>query len=267
MLALLDIKAILITALIFIPLETILPLRPGQKRLRAHWRNDSVYLLVNGLIVKLSLLALTAGMLAMTAAAIPHVIATVVQAQPVWLQVIEVLLIADTGFYFAHRCFHAVPALWKFHAVHHSIEEMDWLAAYRVHPLDQIATKAASYLPVFALGFSVEAILAFSLLYKWQSLVIHSNSRLNLGPLRLLLATPHFHHWHHANEPAAFDKNFAGQLPLLDLLFGTLFLPDRMPARYGADDPVPALYHQQLLYPLRQHAPRAPTPEVQDAHA
>ena len=129
-----------------------------------------------------------------------------VQSQPLWLQVPEVLLVADIGFYLAHRAFHAVPFLWKFHSMHHSIEEMDWLAAYRVHPLDQILTKSASFLPVYALGFSDSAILLFVLIYKWQSVAIHSNSRIGLGPLKWLFASPQFHHWHHAKEPAAMTR-------------------------------------------------------------
>ena len=256
MLALFDFKAILITALIFIPLEMLLPSRREQKLLRRHWRNDGIYLIFNSAVIKLGLLVAAVGLLSAIHAMVPGTIGLAVQSQPIWLQAIEVLVVADTGFYFAHRCFHAIPFLWKFHAIHHSIEEMDWLAAYRVHPLDQILTKTASYLPVFLLGFSSEAVLIFALIYRWQSLIIHSNSRISLGRhLEWLLATPHFHHWHHANEPAAYDKNFAGQLPLLDRIFGTLFLPDTMPARYGTDDPVPTLYHQQLAYPLDQALP------------
>lgn len=262
MLALFDFRVVLVTALIFIPLEMLLPLRKSQKLLRAHWRNDGVYLLFNGIIIKLGLAILVAGMLAAIHAMVPGELGAVIQRQPIWLQAIEVLVVADIGFYFAHRCFHAVPFLWKFHAVHHSIEEMDWLAAHRVHPIDQIATKTVSFLPVLLLGFSGEAVAIFAMIYQWQSLIVHSNSRLGLGPLEWLLATPHFHHWHHANQPEAFDKNFAGQLPFLDKIFGTLFLPENMPARYGTDEPVPALYHQQLAYPL---SPPVLTPKTEDA--
>jgi sterol desaturase/sphingolipid hydroxylase (fatty acid hydroxylase superfamily) len=135
---------------------------------------------------------------------------------------------------------------------------MDWLAAHRVHPVDQILTKAASLLPVFALGFSEAAIAIFAFTYQWQSVLIHANLKLDFGPLKWLVASPQFHHWHHANEKAAFDKNFAGQLPFLDALCGTLFMPERMPSKYGIDYPVPALYHEQLTYPLR---PESRTPE------
>jgi sterol desaturase/sphingolipid hydroxylase (fatty acid hydroxylase superfamily) len=254
MLGPIDFQSYLIVALIFVQLELIFPLRSQQKILRKHWPNDLVNLLLNGVIIQFGLLLAIGAMMAAIRLSVPPAAVAWIRAQPLWLQLVEVLLVADLGFYAAHRAFHAIPFLWRFHAVHHSIEEMDWLAAYRVHPLDQILTKSASLLPVYALGFSNGAILLFALIYKWQSLAIHSNTRLGLGPFRWVLASPQFHHWHHANEPAARDKNFAGQLPFLDAIFGTLFLPPSSPAKYGTDDPVPARYDQQLFYPLRPHS-------------
>jgi sterol desaturase/sphingolipid hydroxylase (fatty acid hydroxylase superfamily) len=162
------------------------------------------------------------------------------------------IVIGDIGFYCAHRAFHTVPWLWKFHQIHHSIEELDWLAAARVHPIDQILTKGASLLPIFALGFSEVAIGMYLMLYYWQSFLIHANLRIRFGPLRWLLASPEFHHWHHSNHREARNKNFAGQLPLLDLLLGTLHMPrGKVPQRYGIDEPVPRTYVSQLLHPFQ----------------
>lgn len=251
MIELLDLEAILIIAMIFIPLERLLPLHPEQRVLRKNWINDVVYLFFNGILIKLGFLILVGSAMIGLQLVIPAGVSAYVQAQPIWLQAIEVILVADLGFYLAHRTFHAVPFLWKFHAIHHSIEEMDWLAAHRVHPVDQILTMIASLLPVYALGFSGPAVAIYALLYQGQSLLIHSNTRIGFGPLKWVLASPQFHHWHHANERQAYDKNFAGQLPLIDALLGTLHMPERMPKAYGCDDPIPPLYHQQLAYPLR----------------
>jgi len=245
-----DLIQYLIVALVFVQLEMFWPLRTEQKTFRRHWRDDLVMLLVNGLVIQGGLVLSIGAMVAALHWAMPVQVSAFIKSQPLWLQIIEVMVLADLGFYAAHRAFHAVPFLWQFHAVHHSIEEMDWLASYRVHPLDQIVTKSASFLPVFALGFSDAAVFYFVLLFKWQSTAIHSNSRLSLGPLRWLLASPLFHHWHHANQPEALNKNFAGQLPLLDWLFGTLFLPSQMPARYGTDVKVPMRYDRQMLFPF-----------------
>jgi sterol desaturase/sphingolipid hydroxylase (fatty acid hydroxylase superfamily) len=254
-----DLVQYLIVGLIFIQVELYFPLR-NQKLFRRHWRNDLVFLVLNGVIIQLGLAAAIAGLIAAVRFVVPHAVGAAVQSQPLWLQVIEVLLLADAGFYVAHRAFHAIPFLWKFHALHHSIEEMDWLASYRVHPLDQIVTKTVSYLPVFALGFSDASIFIFVMMFKWQALIIHSNSRIAIGPLKWLFASPQFHHWHHANEPDAIDKNFAGQLVFLDWLGGTLYMPARMPDRYGTDEPVPQRYDRQLIYPLRPAQSPLPVP-------
>ena len=175
-----------------------------------------------------------------------------VHSQPAWLQFVEILLIADLGFYLAHRAMHAVPCLWRLHAVHHSIEELDWLAGFRVHPLDQSIVKSASVVPVFLLGFSSNAIGAYFLLYAWQSVFLHSNVKIRFGPgLRWLLATPEFHHWHHSKDCALRDKNFAGQLPFLDAIFRTAYMPKgRRPTSFGIVEPMRQHYLLQLAMPF-----------------
>jgi sterol desaturase/sphingolipid hydroxylase (fatty acid hydroxylase superfamily) len=174
--------------------------------------------------------------------------------QPHWLQAIELIVLADLGFYGAHRLFHAVPFLWRFHAIHHSIEELDWLAAHRVHALDQILTKGASLIPAFALGFSEWAIATYFVLYQWHSLLLHANVRLSFGPLHWLIASPEFHHWHHSKQREAYQKNFAGQLSLWDIVFGTAHMPKgETPNCYGVDEPVPSGYVSQFFYPFRRN--------------
>ena len=96
------------------------------------------------------------------------------------------------------------------------------------------------------------------LIYGWQSVLIHSNVRLNFGPLRWLLASPEFHHWHHSNDREARNKNFAGQVPVLDYLFGTLHLPPGRANQIRADQPIPQTYAAQLLYPFRRASASRP---------
>ncbi len=250
-----DWRAIIVLVLIFVPLERLLPARPEQWLLRRHWINDTVYLLANGIVIKLGLLLVIGAFLAWWG---PVDSTGFVGRQPLWLQVAGALVVADAGFYMAHRLFHAVPILWRFHAVHHSIEELDWLAAHRVHPADQIVHASASLLPLFMLGFSAEAMAGYGIIYFLQSHLVHSNVRVSFGPLRHVFASPQFHHWHHANHPEARDRNFAPSLTWLDRVFGTLHLPDRAPTLYGTDDPVPPDYLRQLAWPLiRSREPRA----------
>ena len=250
-----EVKDLLLVCLIFVPLERLFALHPEQKIFRGGWQTDLGHVFATGVLVKFGL-AISVVVISLAAERLtPTALRAAVAAQPIWLQFLEILLLADLGFYLAHRAFHAIPLLWRFHAVHHSIEELDWLAAHRVHPVDQILTKSASFLPIFSLGFLVEPILLFALFYRWQALLIHSNVRIGFGPLRWVIASPQFHHWHHANCPDAIGKNFAGQLPIWDLLFGTLHLPHgRMPQRYGTDDLVPRSYLAQMAYPFVRKA-------------
>lgn len=162
------------------------------------------------------------------------------------------IILADLYYYWAHRLFHTVPALWKFHAVHHSIEDMDWIAAHRTHPIDTAITNSGALILAILLEFSAAAFLIFSLQFSWHSLLKHSNIKVGWGPLRWFYLTPAYHHWHHANMKAAYDKNFSGQLPLWDLLFGTAIMKEtESPEKYGVDDPVPLRFVGSLLYPFR----------------
>lgn len=243
-----DFQGILILLLIFLPLERLLPHRREQRVLRRHWMNDSIYLTINPILISLGMAAVVGVMMIGARAAVPDSVIGTIRGLPVWAQAIGAIAVADVGFYFAHRLLHAVPFLWRFHAIHHSIEELDWLAAHRVHPLDQIFVASCSLVPVFAMGFSGLAVSIMGFVYMLQSHLVHSNVRIGFGPFRWLVASPLYHHWHHAHGDR--QVNFAAHLTCLDWIFGTLHLPERMPERLGIDDPVPTDYLRQLAYPL-----------------
>jgi lathosterol oxidase len=133
---------------------------------------------------------------------------------------------------------------------------MDWLAGSRLHLVDAAATRALTYIPIYVLGFSEPAVFAYIAWVVVQATFIHANVGWRLGALRPLLATPAFHHWHHAAEPEAVDKNFAVHLPVLDRIFGTYYLPERWPKAYGiaGGGDVPPGYLPQLLHPFRHRA-------------
>ncbi|HEX7663064.1 MAG TPA: sterol desaturase family protein [Polyangiaceae bacterium] len=254
-----DLKGIASVAAVFLPLQLALPHRREQKIFRKQWVSDFSYLLFNGFFISFGIAVLTTFALPYLKALLPlGVLDFVGRRHFVW-QVLAAFVISDIGYYVAHRLFHAVPFLWRFHAVHHSIEELDWLAAHRVHFVDQTVTMAMSSLPVLVLGFSPEALAAFGFIHLMQAHLVHSNTRVHFGPLRWVFCSPLFHHWHHANEPAAWDKNFSARLVVLDRIFGTFYMPDHMPARYGTNDPVPTIYPLQLVWPLTRQA-RAPRP-------
>ena len=79
-------------------------------------------------------------------------------------------------------------------------------------------------------------------------------TRIGFGPLRWLVVSPIYHHWHHALEPEAIDKNFAVQLAFIDRLFGALYLPEgKIPQKYGTDTSVPDTYLGQLAVPFSRN--------------
>jgi sterol desaturase/sphingolipid hydroxylase (fatty acid hydroxylase superfamily) len=175
-----------------------------------------------------------------------------IAAQPRVLQILEMLILADLFGYGAHRLFHG-RTLWRFHAVHHSAEDLDWLAATRVHPLNDVLMTVLQVVPLYFLGFRGETLAALVPLLGFYVLFLHANLRWDFGPLRYVIASPAFHRWHHTSETEGLQRNFAGIFPAIDLLFGTLYLPrDRRPQRFGVDgEQVPRSFLGQLAYPFR----------------
>ena len=248
------IVGILVAAVIFIPLERVYALHP-KRVLHAGWRTDVAHAAVNRVLSTVGLVAVIVAVGLALRAITPELLRRTVHALPLVLQFVVALLITELAFYWAHRASHRVPALWRFHKVHHSITEMDWLASARLHPIDQAFTRSCIALPLFALGFSASMFGAYLLFEGVQALFIHSNVRFTFGPLRYVAATPMFHHWHHADASETTTVNFGAQLPLMDAIFGTLHLPrHRWPTAYGIDEPTPTGYLRQLAWPFRGEA-------------
>jgi sterol desaturase/sphingolipid hydroxylase (fatty acid hydroxylase superfamily) len=151
--------------------------------------------------------------------------------------------------------------LWKFHAVHHSSESVDWLSSVRLHPVNDIVTRVLQVLPLYWLGFSGAVLAAYVPFLTFYALLLHANVNWTFGPFRYAIASPAFHRWHHTTEAEGLDKNFAGTFPFIDLIFGTFYMPPgRTPTHFGiTGSPVPTGFFAQLLYPFRSTSvPAAP---------
>jgi sterol desaturase/sphingolipid hydroxylase (fatty acid hydroxylase superfamily) len=239
---------------IFVPLERVIPHRPEQTVFRTDWREDLFYYLVSSMMVQiLAFLTLAPSRIILANWNLIGV-RDAIASQPLWLQVIEIMLITDFVQYWLHRAFHRVPALWRFHAVHHSAQTMDWMAGARMHFIEIIILRAVSATPALVMGFSEAAAQAYLLIVFVYSTILHANIRGEPSWITLILATPRFHHWHHGIEKEAIDVNFAIHFPLLDKLFGTHHMPaDRWPLGYGiGGHPVPKGYWKQFLYPFQR---------------
>lgn len=240
---------------VFIPLERVYALRRDQHLFRRQWLVDLTYFFINSLLIEvLTLLTLKPAFILFDWARLDAVTSRI-ELLPLPVQVPAILLVADFTQYWVHRAFHIVPFLWRFHAIHHSIEEMDWLAGSRLHLIDVIVTRGLTYVPIFVLGFSERALMVYVFIVAAQATFIHANVRWEFRRARRLVATPAFHHWHHSADAEAVDKNFAVHTPVWDILFGTYYLPDRWPGAYGLRGArrVPGRWMTQFIDPFREH--------------
>lgn len=174
---------------------------------------------------------------------------------PLWMQVILFLVLSDFALYWLHRTFHGTP-LWRYHAVHHSSEDLEWISAARFHPVNILLGTVAVDVALLLAGISPNVMLWAGPFTVFHSAFVHANLNWTLGPFRYVIATPVFHRWHHTGLEEGGNTNFAGTFPLWDILFGTFYMPrDTLPQNYGVDDPtMPAGFTAQLMHPLRQKA-------------
>lgn len=258
----------LLLLLIFVPVERLFALRAVPI-----WRPgrlvDTAYYFLNGLFIKWLMLLPVAAIAAVAHALIPGQFHAAVAELPFGARLAAVVVIGDVGAYWGHRWAHASGWIWRFHAVHHSARDIDWMVNTRAHPVDLVFVRVCGLFPLYALGLvqaqagQLDSITAaYMVLGTAWGFFVHANVRWRLGWLEQVIATPAFHHWHHANDaPEVRDKNFAAIFPWIDRLFGTLHLPhDRWPSSYGIDSAVGATLLQQLAQPLR--ASREPSSDT-----
>lgn len=170
---------------------------------------------------------------------------------PFYVQVIIVFVAGDFLSYWQHRLFHT-RAAWPIHAVHHSSGHLDWLSSTRFHPLNEIGAQLIYVTPLIALGLAPMAFVVLVPFTATYAVLLHANLNWSFGPLRYLVASPVYHRWHHTQAAEAQNKNFAGFLPVWDVIFGTFYHPqDRQPASFGVSEAVPEGFWAQLAYPFR----------------
>jgi len=234
-------------------IEKLWPLKRSQKIFRDGWFTDVIHFFVSHLLVQILVVVLAIPLYLLLGNLVSPDLKIAVTTQPRWLQFLEGLVIAELIFYTGHRLAHHLPWWWRLHTIHHSSPNLDWLASSRLHPLDQALGKVLVGVPLVALGFTKEVFGIYLAVTSIQALFVHANVRCRFGFLRWVIVTPEFHHWHHSLE--AVNKNFAGQLPVIDLIFGTLYLPPTMPQAYGVTEEVPRGYLAQIIYPFSRPKP------------
>jgi sterol desaturase/sphingolipid hydroxylase (fatty acid hydroxylase superfamily) len=241
--------------------EQLAPWRE-QRRLREGFWLDAFYLVFNFYLFGLlgfQALATTvhAAWVDGLAALGVHGLAVVrVAGLPRWAQLAIYLVLRDFTQYWIHRLLHAVPALWRFHQVHHSVREMGVAANLRFHPFETVVYRALELVPMSLVGFGVDDLFVVHAFSLWIGHWNHANVRIPLGPLRYLLNGPQMHIFHHAKGvPRARGVNFGVVLSVWDWLFGTAWMPDEgrtHPLGFDGVDAYPRRFFAQLIAPFRR---------------
>ena len=149
---------------------------------------------------------------------------------PMWTQLIVFMVVSDFMLYWIHRAFHR-GHLWKYHAVHHSSEELDWISAARFHPVNLFLGAVGVDILLLLAGISPNVMVWAGPLITAHSGFVHANLSWSLGPFKYVLAGPVFHRWHHTALDRGGSMNFAGTFPIWDVLFGTFYMPETRAAR------------------------------------
>ena len=232
---------------------------------RTWWRNPGLFTDVCYMVIipfvapylRMSLMVAGAGLLAgvMTAQEIRDYFEHgrgPLASLPFWSQVAVYLMASDFLLYWTHRTFHGAR-FWRFHAIHHSAEEVDWTVAYRFHPVNLWLGSFLVTAVMLFLGVSPAVLLFLVPFDTTTAAFVHANLNWTLGPLKYVVATPVFHRWHHTLPEEGGNSNFGSLFACWDVLFGTFYMPEnKLPSRYGVDEAgYPKGFVGQFVHPFR----------------
>ena len=236
--------------------QRFLPAEPSWRGRPRDFSVDLLHLLATGAVTELFRLG-SLGAVYEAAGALSARAGAVWPSHAPWvLQFALALGIGEFFAYWLHRSCHAVPFLWRFHAVHHSSERMYVLAAARNHPMNVVAMHACHVFPVALLGAPPEVLALSGVFTSVHGLLQHCNVDLRHGFLNWVFSTADLHRWHHSAERADSQTNFGNNLIVWDLVFGTRALPAGRPARVGLGDaPIRENFWAHLLAPFLAHRP------------
>ena len=202
--------------------EALAPRRKRSFGRRARWPHNLGLLLVDVALVRV-LVPGAAIAVAMTAAGSGWGLLNAL-ALPSWAAIAAGIALLDLAIYFQHVMFHAVPALWRLHRVHHADLDFDVTTGARFHPIEILISTAIKCAAIAALGAPVISVFVFEMLLNATAMFNHANASLPQRLerwLRWLVVTPDMHRVHHSVRYEESSSNFGFNLPWWDRLFGT----------------------------------------------
>jgi sterol desaturase/sphingolipid hydroxylase (fatty acid hydroxylase superfamily) len=242
---------LLMMTLIFSPIEVLWPAYRKQSVFRPEWTLDIGYFVATHLPIQITSFLILLPATQITKHLSVDSLQSAIGQLPWIAQFFLIVLVADLSEYVIHRALHKVPALWKFHSIHHSSPALDWLAGSRAHLVDDLIVRGGMLIPA-SICFSQSMIVAYLLFVNIHATWTHCNFGPTAKWLEPYLILPRFHHWHHSSEKEAIDKNFAIHFPWIDKIFGTYYYPEeKWPVTYGLDsEKLPPGFWGQSFYPF-----------------
>lgn len=202
--------------------ELIAPRRRIEIPRIIRWSNNLALVVIDTIILRLTFPILAVG-LAVIAQDNGWGLFNII-GLPSWVAILLSVIVLDLVIYLQHVMFHAVPALWRLHRMHHADLEFDVTTGLRFHPVEILLSMGIKLAVVIALGPPAVAVLLFEVLLNATAMFNHSNVRLPKFAdrvLRLVVVTPDMHRVHHSVRPEETNSNFGFNLPWWDRLLGT----------------------------------------------
>lgn len=164
-----------------------------------------------------------------------------------------IIFIVEVEGYWIHRLQHSVPFLWSMHSLHHSAEAMTAATGARHYWVEGAILAALLPSAAMLFKFPPEVLRIVPYFFITEQLA-HMNAKVQLGPLTLVLNNPQFHRIHHSVEPQHYDKNFCKNLPIMDIIFGTAWIPakDEFPRTGLLTKEKPESVLEGIIWPIRR---------------
>lgn len=244
-------------------LEILFPWRKNQSIFRKDFFLDGFYLFFNFFIFSLIGYAAISNVAVhlfkdfLALFGIENLVALHLEELPSWAKLIIMFVIADFIQWNIHRLLHKVPVLWKFHKVHHSVEEMGFAAHFRFHWMETVIYRTLQYIPLAMMGFGLQSFFLIHIIALVIGHINHANLNITYGPFKYILNNPVMHLWHHAKEipEGKSGVNFGLSLSIWDYLFKTAYIPKRsgsIPLGFDHIEKFPKSFIKQEIYPFKK---------------
>lgn len=255
---------LMLVSALFLALEWLKPWREDQPRFRKDFWLDFFYMFFNFFLFNLVIYIAGSNVVVelfnqlLASVGINNLVALKIGSWPIWAQLFSLFIIRDFVQWNIHRLLHAVPFLWEFHKVHHSVEQMGFAAHLRYHWMETLVYRSLEYLPLAMIGFGIDDFFTVYIFTLAMGHFNHSNIRLPLGPLKYIFNNPQMHIWHHAHDlPETHPRgiNFGLTLSIWDYIFGTAVIPHdgkNIKLGFPGIESFPETFWQQITYGFRR---------------